>query len=110
MADSKETKEVEEVKEVEEGEEAKEKAPSEPRFMKAFHKSIKYRLPGVRFFKEVSRSSIVMTELEQPFKKIGLYSLDDVDIKPLDTSKIPPEAWPYPTCLFVSSHDLASYS
>ncbi len=67
-----------------------------------YHPTMQYKHPGVRFFAEVSRCSIIRTELEDPFKGIVLYDLTDVDIKPLDVSKIPSEAWPYPNCVFVS--------
>ena len=60
------------------------------------------KAPGARFFAEVSRLSIIKIDMENPFKDIVLYELNDVDTRPLDVSKIPPEAWPYPKCLFVS--------
>jgi hypothetical protein len=67
------------------------------------HASMKPKEPGARFFSEVSRCSIIRTELDEPFKGIALYELYDTDIRPLDVSMIPPGAWPYPNCLFVST-------
>lgn len=64
--------------------------------------SMRYTLPGVRFYVEVSRCSVVKQELDDPFREIALYSIDGVDVCPLDVSKIPPGAYPYPNCLFVS--------
>ena len=58
--------------------------------------------PGAPFFSEVGRASIVGTEFDDPFPGIVLYDLHEVDVRPLDVSEIPPEAWPYPDCLFVS--------
>ena len=63
---------------------------------------MEYPLPGARFFREVSRCSIIKTELDEPMKDIVIYDLYDVDIRPMDISQIPPEAKPYPNCLFVS--------
>ena len=71
-------------------------------FRMKYHESVDYIHPGVRFFKEVNRGSIIRTEFDDPFKDIVIYNLTDVDIKPLDVSKIVPEAYPYPNCLFVS--------
>lgn len=64
-----------------------------------YHPAMEHK---TRFFTEVNRCSVVHTELDNPFKDMVMYDLEDVDIKPLDLSKIPPEARPYPNCLFVS--------
>ncbi len=80
------------------------KEEEEKPFKPLYHKSLVLKFPGLRFFTEVSKNSIIRTEIENPFENMQLYELDDVDIKPLDVSKIPPEAWPYPTCFFVSGN------
>ena len=66
------------------------------------HPTMQYEERGVRFFSKVSRCSIIRTELDEPTKNMVLYDLYDTDIRPLDVSAIPPGAYPYPDCLFVS--------
>ena len=85
-------------------EESEDDDEKKPKFEKKYHESLMYKPPGVRFFKEASKCSIIRTEYDDPFQGMELYELGDVHIKPLDTSKIPPEAWPYPNCLFVSEN------
>ena len=64
-----------------------------------YHPSMEYCAPGARFFAEVSRCSIMKTEISDVYKDIKLFELYDVDIAPL---KVPQEYWPYPSCIFVS--------
>lgn len=68
------------------------------------HANMQHKVPGTRFFSEVSRCSIIRIELDEPTKNIVLYDLYDTDIRPMDVSLIPPGAYPYPNCLFVSAH------
>lgn len=69
---------------------------------KKYHPSMEYPAPGVRFFSEVRRCSIIRTEIDEPSRDMELYDLYDVDIRPMDVSSIPAAAYPYPNCLFVS--------
>ena len=66
------------------------------------HSSTVCKTQSVHFFKELSRMAIVKMEIEEPFKDLEMYDLNNVDIRPLDVSNIPPESWPYSNCLFVS--------
>lgn len=70
---------------------------------KKCHASMEHKVPGARFFSEISRCSIIRIELDEPTKNMVLYDLYDTDIKPMDVSSIPPGAYPYPNCLFVST-------
>lgn len=65
-----------------------------------YHPSMDTKVPGVRFFKEISRCSIVTIEVDEPFREVKLFELHGIDLGPLVVED--PEYYPYPGCIFVS--------
>ena len=65
-----------------------------------YHASMHTSVPGVRFFKEVNRCSIMKIEIDEPFMEIKLFELHGVDLHPLEVENL--EYYPYPGCIFVS--------
>lgn len=68
--------------------------------------SLEYVSPGARFFPQITRAAVVKIEMEEPFEGMEIYKINDVDIRLFHVADIPPEAFPYPNCLFVSNLSL----
>ena len=60
--------------------------------------------PGAKFFKEVSRHSILEIEYEDPFESVKFFHLIGVEKKPLTLKDVPAEYRPYKGCIFVSNY------